>query len=277
MESILSILAPMVLVLVGYGVGSTKIINEGDQALVERLGKFKRKLEPGLNFIVPFVDKIAVEATIRERVLDTQPQQAITKDNVAVGVDAVVFWQIVDLKNAYYAVEDVELAIENLVLTTLRAMIGELDLDQTYSSRTEMNRKLLEQLAEATQDWGIEVKRVEVQDISPPKSVLEELERERAAESRKKAEIYDAEGTVESLKIISQALQGQPNSREVVQFLIAQRYVDANQKLGESTNSKIVFMDPKALTEAMTDLIGGGDTPGGERKGNGSISPQDRT
>jgi regulator of protease activity HflC (stomatin/prohibitin superfamily) len=277
MESLLSILAPMVLVLVGYGVGSTKIINEGDQALVERLGKFKRKLEPGLNFIVPFVDKIAVEATIRERVLDTQPQQAITKDNVAVGVDAVVFWQIVDLKNAYYAVEDVELAIENLVLTTLRAMIGELDLDQTYSSRTEMNRRLLEQLADATQGWGVEVKRVEVQDISPPKSVLEELERERAAESRKKAEIYDAEGTVESLKIISQALQGQPNSREVVQFLIAQRYVDANQKLGESTNSKIVFMDPKALTEAMTDLIGGGDSPGGGREGNGSISPQDRT
>lgn len=255
MESILSILAPMILVVVGYTIGSTKIVNEGNEALVERLGKYNRKLEPGLNYIVPFLDRIAVEETTREQVLDIPPQQSITKDNISVEVDAVVFWQIMDLEKAYYAVEDVETAIENLVVTTLRSAIGDLELDQTYSSKGDVNRKLLQQLDEATANWGVKVIRVEVQNIRPPKEVLESLAKERAAESAKQAKIFEAQGTVESIEMISKALHTQPNSKQVLQFLISQRYVDASQKLGESPNTKIVFMDPKALTEAVTDLI----------------------
>ena len=267
MESLLSILAPMILVAVGYTIGSTKIITEGNEALVERLGKYNKKLKPGLNYIIPFIDRIAVEDTTREQVLDIEPQQAITKDNILVTVDAVVFWKIRNLKDAYYNVEDVELAIENLVKTTLRSMIGELDLDQTYASRAEISDRLLRQLADASQDWGVEVLRVELQELTPPSEVLESLAKARAAESQKQADIFraegakqvaisEAEGTVKSLEILSKALRGHPNTREVLQFLIAQRYVEANEKLGESPNSKVVFIDPRALTEAMTDLMG---------------------
>ncbi|HEY9649399.1 MAG TPA: SPFH domain-containing protein [Coleofasciculaceae cyanobacterium] len=267
MESILSILAPIILVVVGYTVGSTKIVNQGNVALVERLGKYNKTLKPGLNHIIPFVDRIAVEETTREQVLDTQPQLAITKDSIPVEVDAVVFWKIKDLEKAYYNVEDVEQAIEDLVKTTMRSMIGHLELDQTYSSREDISRNLLQQLAEATADWGVDVLRVEVQEITPPKEILDSLAKARAAESEKQAEIFraegekqasisEAEGTVRSLEIISQALQSKPNSREVLQFLIAQRYVEANQKLGESPNSKVVFLDPRALSEALTDLMG---------------------
>ena len=267
MESLLSILAPMILVAVGYTIGSTKIITEGNQALVERLGKYHKRLGPGLNYIIPFIDRIAVEDTTREQVLDIEPQQAITKDNILVTVDGVVFWKIRNLKDAYYNVEDVELAIENLVKTTLRSMIGELNLDETYASRADISDRLLRQLADASQDWGVEVLRVELQELTPPAEVLESLAKARAAESQKQADIFraegakqvaisEAEGTVKSLEILSKALQGHPNTKDVLQFLIAQRYVEANEKLGESPNSKVVFIDPRALTEAMTDLIG---------------------
>src|SRR4028119_150220 len=277
MDPIISILAPMILVIVGYTIGSTKIVTQGNQALVERLGKFHKKLDPGLNYIVPFVDRIVVEDTVREQVLDVPPQQAITKDNISVEVDAVVFWKVLDLKQAYYAVEDVELGIQNLVTTTLRSMIGQLDLSQTYSSRTDLNRQLLQQLDDATAGWGVKVTRIELQEIKPPKTILESLERERAAQSEKQATISQAQGTVESIQILSQALQSQTNSQQILQFLIAERYVDANQKLGESPNSKVVFMDPKALSEAITDLIGTGDSPIDGGYANGSaIRPRDQ-
>jgi regulator of protease activity HflC (stomatin/prohibitin superfamily) len=276
MESILSILAPMILVVIGYSIGSTKIITQGNQALVERLGKFHKKLEPGLNYIIPFIDRVAVEDTIREQVLDIPAQQAITKDNISVSVDAVVFWKVEDLVKAYYNVEDVERAIEELVTTTMRSTIGELELDQTYSSRADINRNLLQQLNDAARDWGVKVVRVEVQEIKPPADVLESLAKARAAESEKQAQIFKAQGTVESIEMISRALLEQPNSKSVLQYLVAQRYVDANQKLGESPNAKVVFMDPKALSEALTDLIGsGGDSPGDYANGS-AIRPHDQ-
>lgn len=267
MDPVLSSIAALILVAVGYSVGSTKIVTEGNQAIVERLGKYHRKLRPGLNYIVPFLDRIAVEDTIREQVLDTEPQQAITKDNIPVEVDAIVYWRVKDLRDAYYNVEDVEVAISNLVKTTLRSQIGELQLDETYSSRSQINLHLLEQLADAAQGWGVEIIRVEVQQITPPGEVLESLAKARAAESEKQAAIFraegakqaaisEAEGTVRSLEILSSALKGHSNSKEVMQFIIAQRYVEANQRLGESPNSKVVFMDPRSLTEAMTDLMG---------------------
>jgi len=261
MDPVISILAPMILVIIGYTIGSTKIVNEGNQALVERLGKFHKKLDPGLNYIIPFLDRIAVEDTVREQVLDIPPQQAITRDNISLEVDAVVLWKVLDLREAYYAVEDVELAIQNLVTTALRSMIGELDLSETYSSRATLNQKLLRQLDEATAGWGVKVTRVELQEIKPPKTILESLEQERAAESQKQATISQAQGTVKSIQILSEALQSQTNSQQILQFLIAERYVDANQKLGESPNSKVVFMDPKALSEALSDLISTPDAP----------------
>jgi regulator of protease activity HflC (stomatin/prohibitin superfamily) len=267
----------LVLAILGYSVGSTKIINQGNEALVERLGKFHRKLRPGLNFVVPLLDTIVWEDTLRERVLDTEPQEVITKDGVPTRIDAVIYWRIVELERMYYAIDDIEQAINNLVITTLRSEIGRMNLSETFSSRNEVNRALLNQLDEATATWGVKVIRVEVQDIQPADTVREAMEAEKASESKKQAAIREAEGkrqaaiaeaqgTVEAIQRISQALQGQNNSKEVLQYLVAQRYVDASFRLGESNNSKVVFMDPKSLTEAVSDLL----TPDADSGTNGS-------
>ena len=281
MESVWAIILALCLSGGGYAFGSARVINQGNQAIVERLGKYKKTLQPGLKWVWFPLENIAVEETTREQVLDTEPKQAITKDNISLEVDAVVFWRINNLYKAYYDVEDVKEAITNLVLTALRSEIGKMDLDQTYSSRSEINENLSVYLKEAADSWGVEVIRVELQEIKPPQTVLESLEQERAAESMKKAAIYEAEGereaaiaqaegTVKSLEMISKALLEKPNSQDVLKYLIATRYVEANEKLGESSNSKIVFMDPKALTEAMTDLIETPELPIKKDGGNGS-------
>lgn len=245
----------MVLGAVGYGLISIRVISEGNEALVERVGKFNRKLEPGLNFVIPWLESIVVEETNREKVLGIEPQTAITKDNVSLKIDAVVYWQIVDLEKTFYLVEDIREAIENLVLTTLRSAIGRLDLEETYSSRDEINKTLLQQLDDATVNWGVKVTRVEVREIKPASTVMESLELERAAKSKKRAEVSQAEGTVESIKMIAEAVMKDPNMQNVLQFLIAQRFVEANEQIGKSPNSKIMFMDPKALNEAMNSLM----------------------
>ncbi|HIK57070.1 MAG TPA: paraslipin [Synechococcales cyanobacterium M55_K2018_004] len=290
------IVAALALVLIGYTVGSVKIINQGTEALVERLGRYHRKLTPGLNFVVPFLDNIVLEESTKERVLDTKPQDAITKDNVSVVVDAVMYWRILQLERTYYAVEDVEEALENLVTTTLRSEIGRMELGQTFSSRNEINQALLHQLDDATATWGVKVTRVEVQNITPTKTVLDAMEQERAAQSRRKAleteaegrkradileaegkkqaAIAEAEAVVESIRKLSDALGGGYSAREILRYLVAQRYVDANYRLGESQNSKIVFMDPKALTEALGELIepGFGDTNRSSQGGSGGTA-----
>ncbi len=250
-----SFLIALILAVTGYTIGSIKVINQGNEALVERLGRYHRKLAPGINFVLPFLDSVVLEDTIREQVLDIAPQEAITKDNVPLEADAVIYWKVMDLEKAYYAVENVEEAIQNLVSTTLRSAIGGMLLTETSSSRGEINQALIRQLDEAAATWGVKVTRVEVQKITPSPKILESLESERAAESRKRADILEAEGTVQSIRLISQALQSQPNTREVLQFILAQKYVEANQKLGESPNAKVIFMDPKALTEAVDKLI----------------------
>ena len=127
---------------------------------LKRLGRYHRKLGPGLNFVVPFVDTIVVEETTREQVLDIEPQMAITKDNVSLEADAVIFWRILDLERTFYEIDDIEIALRNLVLTTLRSTIAQLNLEDTIASRGEMNRALLQQLDEGTAIWGVKITRV---------------------------------------------------------------------------------------------------------------------
>jgi len=249
-----SLIAALTLVVVGYIAGSVKIINEGNEGIVERLGQYRRSLKPGLNFVIPVFDTVLVETT-REQVLDTDPQQAITRDNVPLTVDAVMYWKILDVQKAYYGVEDLESALTNLVVTALRGEIGQMDLRETVSGRNKINQALLHQLDEATESWGVKIMRVEVQEIAPSKTMLESLELERSAESKRKAAMSETESMVESIQRISRALQGQPNAQAVLQYLVAQKFVEANLKLSESDNSKIIFMDPKALTETIGELI----------------------
>ncbi|MBW4581034.1 MAG: paraslipin [Tildeniella nuda ZEHNDER 1965/U140] len=254
-----SLIAALALAVVGYIAGSIKIINEGNEGLVERLGQYRRTLQPGLNFVIPIFDTVLVEST-REQILDTAPQQTITRDNVPLTVDAVMFWKILDVQKAYYGVEDLESALTNLVVTALRSEIGQMDLRESVSGRNKINQALLHQLDEATESWGVKIMRVEVQELAPSKAILESLELERSAESKRKAAMSETESMVESIQRISRALQGQTNSQAVLQYLLAQKYVDANLKLSESDNSKIIFMDPKALTETIGELISADQT-----------------
>lgn len=179
--------------------GSVKIVNQSDQALVETLGKYSgRKLEPGLNLLTPFLDRVVYKETIREKVLDIPPQQCITRDNVAISVDAVVYWRVMDLEKAYYRVQNLQAAMENLVRTQIRSEMGKLELDQTFTARTEVNEILLRELDVATDPWGVKITRVELRDIVPSKAVQESMELQMSAERRKRASILNSEGERDS-------------------------------------------------------------------------------
>jgi regulator of protease activity HflC (stomatin/prohibitin superfamily) len=187
------------LAIIGSGVaGSVKIVKEKEEYLIESLGSYKKKLEPGLNFVVPFIDKIVYKETIREKVLDIPAQSCITRDNVSISVDAVVYWRIMDMYKAYYKVENLRDAIVNLVLTQIRAEMGKLELDQTFTARTEINEILLRELDLATDPWGVKVTRVELRDIVPSKAVQDSMELQMAAERKKRAAILTSEGERDS-------------------------------------------------------------------------------
>ncbi|XWK90487.1 MAG: SPFH domain-containing protein [Phormidium sp.] len=188
------------LVLGGSAVSSTvKVINQGNEALVESWGRYNgKKLQPGLNFVVPVVDRIVYKATIRERVLDIPPQQCITRDNVSITADAVVYWRILDLEKAYYKVENLQSAMVNLVLTQIRSEMGKLELDQTFTARTQINEILLRDLDESTDPWGVKVTRVELRDIVPSRAVQESMELQMSAERKKRAAILTSEGEREA-------------------------------------------------------------------------------
>lgn len=193
------IVALFILAIGGTGLaGSVRIITQGNEALVERLGCYNRKLEPGLRFTVPFMERVAYQETIREKVLDVPPQQCITRDNVAISVDAVVYWRIVDLEKAFYKVQNLQAAMVNLVLTQIRAEMGQLELDQTFTARSEINEALLRELDIATDPWGVKVTRVELRDIVPSKAVQDSMELQMSAERRKRAAILTSEGDRDS-------------------------------------------------------------------------------
>ncbi|PZV07464.1 MAG: paraslipin [Leptolyngbya sp.] len=294
---------------------SVKIINQSDEALVETLGKYNgKKLTPGLNFLIPFLDKVVFRQTIRERVLDIPPQQCITRDNVSITVDAVVYWRIVDMEKAYYKVENLQSAMVNLVLTQIRAEMGQLELDQTFTARSEINEILLRELDISTDPWGVKVTRVELRDIVPSKAVQESMELQMAAERKKRAavltsegereaavnsakgraessvldaearqkaalldaeaeqksivlraqalrqeQLLQAQGTAEAMQVIAKTLAADPGTREALQFIIAQHYMEMGLKIGSSNSSKVMFMDPKSIPatlEGMRAIVG---------------------
>lgn len=250
-----TLIAMATLVVFGYMIGSVKIINQGYEGIVERLGRYQRTLKPGLNFVVPLLDTVLVENT-REQILDIPPQSVITKDNVTFTVDAVLYWKILVVERAYYEIDNVENALKNLVLTTLRSEIGKMDLKDTFASREKINDEMRKQLDEAVEPWGVKIIRVEVQEIKLSDELRRALEAEKTAESERKAKISQAQGVVESIQLISEALQKQTNTQQVLKYLLAQDYVKSNVELGKSDNSKIIFMDPQKLNEAITHLIG---------------------
>lgn len=278
MEPIIAI----VLALIGYALGSAKLVNQGNEALVERLGKYHRKLKPGLNFIVPFLDQIVMEDTTREQILDVKPQNVITKDGIYMEIDAVVYWRIVEMENSFYAVDDLQQALSNLATTTVREIIAQKTVEETNMSRADMDKSILDQLNPTSRTWGVEILRLDFQRITPPESVQKSMEEERAAEIRKRAviaaaegerqaAIKKAEGTKTSMEIISEAIRSHPESKDILRYLVAQDYVQASQKLGESNNAKIVFVDPANSTDMFQELIAESVTKedDGKTSGNG--------
>jgi regulator of protease activity HflC (stomatin/prohibitin superfamily) len=285
--------------------GSVKIVNEKNEYLVERLGSYNKKLTPGLNFVIPFMDRVVYQGTIREKVLDIPPQSCITKDNVSITVDAVVYWRIFDMEKAYYKVENLQSAMVNMVLTQIRAEIGKLELDETFTARSEIGESLLRDLDISTDPWGVKVTRVELRDIIPAKAVQDSMELQMAAERKKRAAILTSEGerdaainsaqgqaqarildaeamkksailqaeaerqqkilqaeaTAAALNILTEKLSTNPDTREALQFLLAQQYLDMGMSIGTSESSKVMFIDPRSIIstlEGMRSVIDSG-------------------
>ncbi|MEO1765212.1 MAG: SPFH domain-containing protein [Cyanobacteria bacterium J06629_18] len=254
------------LVLIGYSLGSAKIINQGNEALVERLGQYHRKLRPGLNFIVPLIDQVVMEDTTREQILDIKPQNVITKDNIYLEIDGVVYWRIKDMEKSFYQIDDLAQGLNQITTTTLREIIAQNSLEETNVSRVDMDKELLDRLNETTADWGVEISRVDIQSITPPESVRLSMEDQRAAEIKSRAAIMaaegerqaaikKAEGTSTSMQILSEALRSTPENKEILRYLVAQDYINASYKLGESPNSKVVFVDPGSGQKDIIDQI----------------------
>jgi regulator of protease activity HflC (stomatin/prohibitin superfamily) len=191
----------IILLVLGGSVASksVRIINQSDEALVETLGRYNgKKLKPGLNYTIPFIDRMVYKQTVREKVLDIAPQQCITRDNVSISVDAVVYWRIVDLEKAYYKVENLQSAMVNLVLTQIRAEMGKLELDETFTARSEINEMLLRELDISTEPWGVKVTRIELRDIAPSKAIQNAMELQMTAERQKRANVLTSEGERDS-------------------------------------------------------------------------------
>jgi regulator of protease activity HflC (stomatin/prohibitin superfamily) len=189
---------PVLIALGALGISGVKVTSSSRSMLVERLGKYNRQLTPGLSLVIPGLERVVSHESLKERVLDIPPQQCITRDNVSIEVDAVVYWQLLEHPRAYYAVDNLQSAMVNLVLTQIRAEMGKLDLDETFTTRSEVNDVLLKELDQATDPWGVKVTRVELRDIKPTQGVQQAMEQQMTAEREKRAAVLRSEGERES-------------------------------------------------------------------------------
>ena len=190
---IIVLIVILVLLVIIMLAKSVTVIHQAEKGLVERFGRFKETLDPGLRFIIPFVDSLRHRVDMRETVLDIEPQPVITKDNVTVTVDAVVYYYVTDAKAVRYEVANFHVAVSKLAQTNLRNVIGDMSLDETLTSRERINAALRETLDEATDKWGVKVTRVEVKEIEPPRDISEAMSKQMKAEREKRATILEAE------------------------------------------------------------------------------------
>ncbi|MGD1901195.1 MAG: SPFH domain-containing protein [Geitlerinemataceae cyanobacterium] len=251
-----SFLAFVSLSFITYLISGIKIINQSNIALVERLGRYERTLGPGLNWTAPGFDQIVWEDTTREQFFAITKYKAITNDNVSLNVELKVRWKIESLRDTYYEVDDVVTAIESNIRTNLGSELSKRDLEEILETRVEIMKLILNSLGPKTKDWGVKVIDIDIIKIDPPEDVLDSMEKERAAEIQKRADLLEADATAQYMMRISEAIQAKPYGREILHFFATQRYVDASFKMGESDNSKVVFLDPKALSENLTQIMG---------------------
>jgi regulator of protease activity HflC (stomatin/prohibitin superfamily) len=208
---------------------SIKVVPQQNAYLIERLGKFHSIYQAGMHFVIPFVDRVAYRTSLKETVLDIPPQICITKDNVQVNIDGVIFYRVIDPKSASYGVNDFELAIVQLAQTTLRSEIGKIDLDRTFEERERINSAVILAIDAATQPWGVKVLRYEIKSINPPKDVLDAMEKQMRAEREKRAKILESEGLRDSL--INSA---EGRKQEVIKQSEADKQRQINQAQGQA-------------------------------------------
>ncbi len=195
MEITFLVLVALAIILV---ISSVKVVPQQSAYVVERLGKFHAVLQPGINFIIPFFDRIAYKHSLKEKAFDIPEQVCITKDNVQVQVDGVIFLQVIDPMKASYGVANYIFAVTQLAQTTMRSEIGKIELDRTFEERTHINQAVVEAIDEAAISWGVKVLRYEIKNINPPQSVLHAMEKQMQAEREKRARILTSEGEKQS-------------------------------------------------------------------------------
>lgn len=220
-----------------------KIVPQQNVFIVERLGRYHRTLEAGFNIIIPVVDRIAYRNSLKEMVLDIPPQVCITKDNVQVSVDGVIFYRVMDSKSASYGVNNFELAIIQLAQTTLRSEIGKLDLDRSFEERERINNALIMALDAATQAWGVKVLRYEIKAIVPPRDVLDAMEKQMRAEREKRANILASEGARDA-KI--------NNAEGIKQDMIKQSEAQKQKQINEAEGEAAAIL---SVAKANADSI----------------------
>ena len=191
-------LVVLFLIIVVIAIRSIKIVKQSEVCIIERLGRFHKVAEAGVNIIVPFIDNIRAVVSLKQQTMDIPPQGVITSDNVTITIDTVVFYRITDPTKAIYEIQNLTKGIEYLAITTIRDIVGKMELDQTFSSRDAINDRLRVILDEATDVWGCKIDRVEIKDITPPADIRDAMEKQMNAERNKRALILEAEGERQS-------------------------------------------------------------------------------
>jgi len=280
MDGLIVIAVFFILVVVTISMG-VRIVPQGSKHVVQRLGKYHRTLPPGLNIIIPYIDIVAYKVTTKDIVLDIPSQEVITRDNAVIIANAVAYINIISPEKSVYGVEDYRLAIQNLVQTSLRSIVGEMDLDDALSSRDQIKAKLKAAISDDISDWGITLKTVEIQDINPSQTMQKAMEEQAAAERQrratvtradgeKEAAVLEADGRLEASKRDAQAkvVLAEASQRaiqkvtEAIQdkelpamFILGERYVEAIRQMSGSENAKIVMV-PADIPAAVRGLMG---------------------
>lgn len=281
MESFSIVMVVLVALVVFTVFKGVRIVPQGYKWVVQRLGKYSQTLEPGLNLIIPFVDDVAYKVTTKDIVLDIPSQEVITRDNVVIIANAVAYINIVRPDKAVYGIEDYEYGIRNLVQTSLRSIIGEMDLDSALSSRDEIKTKLKHAISEDIADWGITLKTVEIQDINPSQTMQASMEEQAAAErlrratvtradGQKQAAILEADGRLEASRRDAEAqvvlAKGSEESIRLITaamgteempivYLLGEQYIKSIRQLAESDNAKMVVL-PADILSTIKGMVG---------------------
>ena len=278
-EGLAIAIAVLVFVVITIAKG-VRLVAQGEEWVVERLGKYHATLRPGLNILIPYLDRVAYKLVTKDIILDVQEQEVITRDNAVILTNAIAFVKVTDPVKAVYGVTDFSEAIRNLIMTTLRSIVGEMELDEALSSRDKIKARLRESIADEAVDWGLTVKSVEIQDIKPSESMQRAMEmqasadRERnavvtRAEGQKQAMILEAEARLESAKrdAAAQVTLAEASAESIrrvtnalgtestpMMYILGEKYISAMGKLADSQNAKVVVL-PADLQEALKGLF----------------------